>query len=134
MSKIISLSEAASIGIHGIVLIARSESLMNVQHIADATGSSRHHVAKIMQRLVKDGYLTSSRGPSGGFSLKKPASEINLLQIYESIEGKVENPTCPVDNAICPFDKCLMGGVVNTLTDDFRNYLQSQTIDKYIKK
>ncbi|MCK9618512.1 MAG: Rrf2 family transcriptional regulator [Lentimicrobiaceae bacterium] len=134
MSKIISLSEAASIGIHGVVLIAQSESLMNVQHIADATGSSRHHVAKIMQRLVKDGYLTSSRGPSGGFSLKKPASEINLLQIYESIEGKVEKPECPVGNTICPFDKCLMGGVVTTLTNDFGNYLQSQTIDKFLKK
>ena len=102
MSKIFSLSEAGSIAIHSMVLIASSDTKLNVVKISERTGSSKHHVAKVLQRLVKDNFLTSNRGPHGGFELKRPAEEINLLEVYESIEGKVEITTCPMDNLICP--------------------------------
>ena len=88
MAKIFSLSEAGSIAIHGMVLIARSEDQVSVNDISEKTGSSRHHVAKVMQRLVKEDFLHSLRGPSGGFKLKKPADSISLLEIYESIKVK----------------------------------------------
>ena len=132
MSRIISLSEAASIGIHGIILVAKGEGLVNVQTIAEATDTSKHHVAKIMQRLVKEGFLTSHRGPGGGFILKKKPKEINLLAVYESIEGKLVATKCPLDKHICPFDKCIMNNVTYEMTVKFRDYLKSQTIDKYL--
>ena len=86
MSKIVSLSEAASIALHGIILIAREKKGMNVVRIAESTSTSKHHVAKIMQRLVKSGYLVSHRGPRGGFELKKKPEKITFLEIYETIE------------------------------------------------
>ncbi|MDR3705411.1 MAG: Rrf2 family transcriptional regulator [Paludibacteraceae bacterium] len=132
MSKIISLSEAATIGLHSMVLIARSQEGMNVQSIADLTASSRHHVAKIMQRLAKDNFLISTRGPSGGFVLKKKPTEINLLDIYECIEGKIEISSCPMDHQICAFDKCLMSNLTQTMTLQVREYLKSRTLESYI--
>lgn len=132
MSRIIALSEAASIAIHSLVLIARSEEMMNVLQISAATGSSKHHVAKVLQRLVKDGYVTSSRGPSGGFLMKKDPKEITLLDIYEAIEGKIEITNCPMDNPVCPFDKCLMGNVVSKLTAQFRDHMASQTLEEFL--
>ena len=61
MGKVVTLTEAASIALHGMIIIARSKHLVNVQEIAELTGTSRHHVAKIFQRLVKAGYLYSQR-------------------------------------------------------------------------
>jgi DNA-binding IscR family transcriptional regulator len=49
MSKIISLSEAASIAIHGMVLIASAKENLNVIKISERTGASKHHVAKILR-------------------------------------------------------------------------------------
>jgi Rrf2 family protein len=135
MSKIFSLSEAATIAIHGMVLIARAESSgeqMNVVKITEATEASRHHVAKVMQRLVKDDLLRSNRGPHGGFVLKRTASEISLREIYESIEGKIEIGECPMDNPICPFGKCIMGNTIKTMTINFRDFLDSQKLDNYL--
>lgn len=132
MSRIIALSEAASIAIHSLVLIARSEEMMNVVKISEATGSSKHHVAKVLQRLVKDGYLTSSRGPSGGFLMRKSPDEITLLNVYEAIEGKIEITDCPMENPVCPFDKCIMGNVVKKLTSEFRDHLASQTLQEFL--
>ena len=132
MSKIFSLSEAGSIAIHGMVLIAQAENTMNVHEIAERTGSSRHHVAKVLQRLVKDDFLLSARGPAGGFNLKKPADQINLLEIYESIEGRIEITSCPMGNLICPFNKCIMGGIITEMTQNFKDYLQSQKLSDYL--
>lgn len=132
MSKIVSLSEAASIALHGMILIARQKEGMNVTKIAEQTSTSKHHVAKVMQRLVKSGYLTSHRGPNGGFELKVPTEKINFLDVYETIEGKIEINTCPMDKPVCPFDKCILNNVTSKMSKEFREYLSSQTLDQYI--
>ena len=132
MSKVVSLSEAASIALHGIILIAREKEGMNVVKIAETTNTSRHHVAKVMQRLVKSGYLTSHRGPRGGFELKKNPKDITFLEIYETIEGNIEINTCPMDKPVCPFDKCIMNNVTSQMSKEFREYLKNQTVVEYL--
>ena len=132
MAKVFTLSEAASIALHGIILIAQEKEGLNVLKIAERTDTSKHHVAKVMQRLVKAGYLSSQRGPSGGFILRKNPAEINFLEIYEVIEGPIEVADCPMDKKICPFDKCLMDNVTNKMTLDFKDYLKNQTVNKYL--
>jgi Rrf2 family protein len=132
MAKIFSMSEAASIAIHSMVLVARSENGINAVKIAEYTGFSKNHISKVAQRLVKDDLLKSVRGPSGGFTLKKPPSQITLLDIYESIEGPMEITDCPLANEVCNFDQCLMGNVVNKMTIEFKRFLKEQTLKKYI--
>lgn len=128
MSKIVAYSEAASIGIHSMVLIARAGDMMNVMKISEATGSSKHHVAKILQRLVKEGFLGSTRGPSGGFALLVNPAEVTLLSIYEAIEGKINIPDCPNEHQVCPFSKCIMGNVIGQMTQLFIDYLKTNTV------
>ena len=132
MSKVVAISEAASIALHGMILIARSESPVNVLQIAELTGASRHNVAKIMQRLVKNNYLDSFRGPAGGFILKKDPKKITLLEIYQTIEGEIEITPCPLNKQICPFDKCIMNNVTNKMTLQFREHMKNQTLDQFI--
>ncbi|MFA8449936.1 MAG: Rrf2 family transcriptional regulator [Bacteroidales bacterium] len=132
MAKIFTLSEAASIALHGMILVARSKEMMNVTHIAEKTGSSRHHVAKVFQRLVKENIVNSLRGPSGGFFLKKNASEVTLLEIYEAIEGKIEINACPLDKQICPFEKCIMNNITSKMTLQYKEYLASQTLESFL--
>ena len=132
MSKIVTLSEAASIALHSMVLIARSPVKINVGQIAEQIGSSRHHVAKVMQRLAKEEFVSSNRGPSGGFVLKKDPSEITLLQIYEAIEGKIVIQNCPGDKELCPFGNCLLGDLSHNMTKEFHDYMINNTLEKYI--
>jgi Rrf2 family protein len=134
MSKIFAFSEAASIAIHGMVLIAKSNGVINVSHIAESICSSKHHVAKVLQRLVKENFISSQRGPTGGFILKKPASKISFLDIYEAIEGPMEIGKCPLDKPECHFDNCIMNNVTNIMEEDFKKYLKSQTLNKFVKK
>jgi Rrf2 family protein len=89
-------------------------------------------VAKVMQRLVKEGYLSSQRGPTGGFILKKDPENINFLELYETIEGKIEINTCPMNKPVCPFDKCIMNNVTSKMSNEFREYLRNQKLSEYL--
>jgi Rrf2 family protein len=132
MSKIFALSEASSIAIHSMVLIARSRDGINAVKVAEVTGFSKNHIAKVLQRLVKNDMLKSVRGPSGGFSLKMDPSKITLLDIYQSIEGPLDVGECPLSYDLCGFDRCLMGTVVNRLTSEFKKFLMNQTLQSYL--
>ena len=132
MAHVIQFSEASFIALHGMVIVAQSDELVNVIKISERLNSSKHHVAKVMQRLVKDGYLYSHRGPTGGFTLKVPANKITLLELYESIEGKIEIGECPMDNPVCPFGKCIFNNITSKLTSDFVDYMKSQTLQDFL--
>ena len=133
MNSILNLSEAASIALHGIILVAKSDSFTNVQKMADELGSSKHHIAKVMQRLTKGGYIDSLRGPKGGFVLKKSPKDITFLEIYELIEGEIIISKCPFGREhTCKFDKCILNNITIKLTKKFKEYMQSQTVEMYL--
>lgn len=130
MSKVVHISEAASLAVHSMALIAGSKEMLNANQIADITHSSRNHLAKVMQTLVKNNYLESVRGPKGGFTLKGDAEKITLLEIYELIEGTLEHTFCGIEDHRCPFVSCVFGGLANQFSIDFINYLKNTTLSK----
>ena len=133
MSKIVNFSEASSLAIHAVVLIAQADGKpVNVNTIAEATGSSRNHLAKVMQRIVKQGIVQSMRGPSGGFIMNVDASEVTLYDVYECMEGPIVTEECPLGRPICPFEKCIMGGIIHKLTKEMKKYLEESTISKFL--
>ncbi len=136
MAKIVNLTEAASIGLHSMIIIAQQgkKGQINVNHLAEKTGSSRFHISKVMQKLVKDGFLGSHRGPAGGFYLAKHPEEIALLDIYESIEGKLEVTKCPLNRPTCPFHACIFEGVTVKMTRDFRDFIRDHNLAYYLDR
>jgi Rrf2 family protein len=124
MSKIFNISEAATIGIHSMALISKNQDGLNAFQIADMTGFSKNHISKILQQLVKNGLLTSTRGPKGGFVLKKNAEEISLLDIYKFIDGDIDEETgCKLSCSNCPFKTCILGGFGQKFSLEFKDYL-----------
>jgi len=130
MNKFPSISEASSIAIHTLALVANQQGSINVNQMAGKTGFSRNHIAKIMQLLVKQGYLRSGRGPKGGFELLKDAGKVNLLEIIELIEGKMEHSFCGIDEGKCPFENCVFGNLPAEFSEKFRNFYENRTLSE----
>ena len=134
MAKVVNITEAVTIALHGVILIAKNKDKhVNVAYLSEATGSSKFHIAKVLQKLVKDGILNSYRGPSGGFYLAKLPSKITMLEVYESIEGKIIVSNCPLGKPTCPFGKCVFDDLTMDMTKNFKDYLKSRTIASYMK-
>ena len=129
MSKIVNISEAASLALHSLTLIAKAEKMINAIEISNDMQFSKNHLSKILQVLVKYDYLSSIRGPKGGFILKKKAKEITLLEIYEIFEGKILDHSCAMhNNKVCPLNSCIFGQLPGQFSKDFEAYLKNKTI------
>jgi Rrf2 family protein len=128
VSQIVHISEAASLAIHSMALIASSNVRLNAKKISDILHVSQNHLAKILQVLAKNEYLESNRGPGGGFTFKKNADQISMLEIYEMIEGNVDCQFCGITENQCPFIACIFGGKPDKLTIEFVEYLSNTKI------
>lgn len=135
MPGIVHMSDMVSIALHSMVLIAAQEAeLINAKKIASATGFSEAHLSKVLQRLVRAGYIRSLRGPKGGFTLTKRAEDITLLDIYEAIEGPITIDSTGVNCRTCPLKSCIFGGIPQHLNKEFFNYLKDKRLSDFSTK
>lgn len=129
MRGIVNLSEASLLALHSMVLLAQNGSKpLTIKQIAEKTASSEAHLSKVMQRLAKINLVDSIRGPNGGFYLKHPIESVTLLDIYQAIEGPIEEESCFNKTGNCPFKECLFGGLIDKIRQEFRQYLASKTL------
>lgn len=85
-----------------------------------------HFLSKILQLLVKHGFLGSTKGKNGGFYLMKRPAQINLLQLVNVIDGDDIWERCALglkrcsDKTPCPVHKefkNVKSGIRKTLTE-----------------
>ncbi len=134
MPGVVHISEMVSLALHSIVLIASGgKEIVNVKEISGAIGCSEAHLVKVLQRLVRAGFLYSIRGPKGGFGMAKAPEEISLLDIYQVIEGPMRIDGCPTNHHICCFKSCIFGGLPEKLNREFIDYLTSKKISDFLK-
>lgn len=72
-----------------------------VKNIAEQEGIPSHFLAKILQQLARKGLLRSSKGPTGGFSLRQGPEEITLFSIVEALDGMGDYEKCISGLAEC---------------------------------
>ncbi len=128
MSHGILISDAVSLAMHSMAVIASREGLSSVQDISGRLGVSEFHLAKVLQRLAKNGLVKSTRGPRGGFALARKSGSITLLDVYEAIEGPLKEKACLMRKKTCTKKLCILGSSMETMRDIFRNHLSSTRI------
>ena len=131
MSKMMKISEAASLALHGMVfLAARPKRLISIKEMARVLKVSEAHLSKVFQRLARVGLVKSNRGPKGGFALGKPGDKITLLEVYEAIEGPLESSSCLFDSPICDNNKCIFGDLLKVTNSRYRAYLDGMKLSE----
>jgi Rrf2 family protein len=133
MASLVKISEAASLAIHTMALLARErdEHFTN-EMIARRLGAPEHHLAKVMQRLAKAGLVESLRGPAGGFRLGVSPKDVGLLEIYEAVEGPMSDAgaACPLGRPACKKKTCMLGTLMCRLHRQALNYLAKTTVEQ----
>lgn len=134
-SNFLKISEGASLAVHTAVILAMNiTKRMSAKEIAKFLNASENHLAKILQKLAKDGYVDSVRGPGGGFKIAKKPDEINLLEIYESIEGHREQSNCLFGLSACGLSNCVLGGLVESINNQVYEYLSNTRLIDVVNK
>ncbi|MEN8226972.1 MAG: Rrf2 family transcriptional regulator [Bacteroidota bacterium] len=119
-------------------LFASEEKKSGIKEISSELGIPTPFLGKILQMLTKQNILNSAKGPHGGFSLKRPAIDISLMDIIEIIDGTdyfntciirttkcEEKGPCSIHDKVAPLHKGLktlfMTETIADLASEFRN-------------
>ena len=96
-------TKRADYGLMAIHYIAVHDEVGSVstKRIAEEFGIPAELLAKILQRLAKQGLVVSQNGPKGGYALGRRPSEITIGDVVRAIEGPVNIVSCLEDND-CP--------------------------------
>lgn len=62
--------------------------------IAETQQVPRKYLELIMLELKKAGFVTSMRGPTGGYRLARPPGEISFGEVIRSLEGPIALVPC----------------------------------------
>jgi len=128
MADLIRMLEATALGLHAMVVVARRDEPTSTAQIATELRASEAHLSKVLQQLVRVGLLTSKRGPSGGYTLAKPPTEISLLDVYEALEGPLRQDGCLFTEPVCRQAECILGDLVKRLRSEVHDHLRSTSL------
>ena len=129
MADILKISDATALALHSMVHLAiEPDQQSTTAEIAEAFDASKHHLAKVHQRLTRGGLIKSFRGPSGGVGLAKAPAEITLLNIYEVMEGQMICHPCLFGKEVCPRSECVLGTLLPGLSRQIRDYFDKTTL------
>jgi Rrf2 family iron-sulfur cluster assembly transcriptional regulator len=93
--------------------------------LADAIDTSMSFLPQIMSPLVRAGWVTSERGPGGGYRLSEHSASASLYDVIEATEGPTHTGRCVMRDSPCPgSDPCQIHYVADearaVLADGFR--------------
>jgi len=89
------LSSQEEYGLRCLVQLGRHAGgpVLTIPELSRLEGISVPHVAKIMRALRKAGFVRSTRGQSGGYTLARPASEIPVGEALAALGGRLFDST-----------------------------------------
>src|ERR1051325_2224752 len=74
-----------------------SEGSHSATDLAEQYGIPQEALAKILQKLVRAGLLTSQQGIHGGYMLARDARQISALEVIRAIDGPLFLTSCTSD-------------------------------------
>lgn len=129
------ISKLADYGTVVMVYLAkRAETLCNAREIALHTHLTVPTVSKLLKRLTAAGLLTSVRGVSGGYRLKRPASEISVAQIISALEDQLGLTQCSLHPNECSLQEvCHVQGNWRVISQAIETALDSVSLEVLAK-
>lgn len=84
-----------------IFLCSLQQARASVKDVAEGIHVNEHTVGKILQILVKQGLIQSTKGPSGGFSITDEQKGFPIIYIVEAIDGRQVFTACGLGLSSC---------------------------------
>ena len=113
-----------------LYLTMHGDRRVTLAEMSTAYGNSQHHLVKVVQRLVEEGLVESTRGRGGGLRLARRPADINVGSVVRATEPHFNLVECFDAQAnTCPIDPvCGLKQVLLRAQGAFLNELEQHTL------
>ena len=131
--------KVAQVAVAAMSLLAerydKGKTKLNSAQIAETRELPQPIVAKVLTTLSSLGLVDGTRGPGGGYWLKKKPKDISLHDIIAEFERTDAGIMCPFGPNWCGHgDNCPMHDSLAEWAENWRTYLDSTNLAIFIKK
>lgn len=105
--------------------------MVNTKTISGLFDIPVEHLAKVLQKLAKNGLVRSQNGSKGGYALSKKLSDISIAEVFTAIEGPIEMTNCQTSDALCEqFSRCTVRNPLLKIQERIILFLNQTTLDQ----
>ncbi|MHC4552104.1 MAG: RrF2 family transcriptional regulator [Planctomycetota bacterium] len=108
---------------------------LQIKTIADREDISNKYLEQLIAMLKAAGLVRSIRGPRGGYLLAKPPAEIQLKEVFVTLEGPMVPAECLDHPEFCPrCMDCVTRDIWQELQNAIDGVLESVTLADLVEK
>jgi Rrf2 family protein len=130
-------SKAAGYAVRSIVFLAKNSSKENkidIKILASTFGFPEPFLAKVMQLMVRKGFVYSAKGPRGGYYTTPEILDVTLMQLIVVIDGADFFVSCGMGMPDCDHTHpCSIHHVYHPMRDHYGRLLNETTVAHLIK-
>lgn len=102
--------------------------------ISQCQGISLSYLEQLFAKLRKGGLVEGVRGPGGGYRLARPASEISVADIIQSVDEKLDMTKCGGRGNCSRGETCLTHQLWFELSCNLYRFLSGIKLDQYVNR
>jgi Rrf2 family protein len=122
-------------GILYVALMQYEQRKVKIDEIADKLSVPKHFLGKIMQELVKEHLLQSTKGPYGGFGITDKTLSTPLMKVVEITGGAEQFNLCVLQLRNCNgINPCPLHYEVDGIKEKLRKLFTHTTIEDLMKE
>ena len=127
------LSTRGRYGLRMLVdLSCQSEEIVTLKSIAQRQEVSVHYLEQVAKDLKRAGYIRSTKGPQGGYSLAKKQSEIIIGNVLRLLEGDLRLNDKSFDKESL-LEQCVRENVYEPLNKSIATLFDSLTLSDILE-
>ncbi len=96
------LTRKTDLALRATRVLSAAERQVKGAELASAIGTSPQFISQVMTPLVREGWIDSEPGPTGGYTLAVQPVDISLLDLIEAVEGPTADGRCVLRGTPCP--------------------------------
>ena len=102
--------------------------------ISQCQGISLSYLEQLFAKLRKGGLVEGVRGPGGGYRLARPADQISVADIIQSVDEELDMTKCGGKGNCSQGEKCLTHELWYELSCNLYRFLSGIKLDQYVNR
>jgi Rrf2 family transcriptional regulator, iron-sulfur cluster assembly transcription factor len=107
---------------------------INLSDISSRQGISLSYLEQLFSRLRKQGLVSSSRGPGGGYALGREAAEISVSDVIRAVDETVDATRCHGQKNCHGEDRCLTHDLWEELSQQITGFLSGISLASLVAR
>lgn len=103
------ITRKTDLALQALQALAKTDDPIKGKDLAERIGATAAFIPQVLKPIVDAGWVSSDRGPTGGYRLDADLTTTSVLSLIEVMEGPTVDGKCVLRGTPCPVvDQCAM--------------------------